>query len=544
MLHYYPGTTVLYGDSATPTPPILTLKHVVAVAMNQGKAQFGVMATREEKRINQEVLERMGGLEGRISDVRAAQHVQSSAQRPISMLHGIPPPYFYGEGGEDVEAFIYALKNCASANDWKDQKTVSNLAHFLDGNAGYAFRAAVEHRVARARGSHKKRLEERRRAQEKITNLKKEKDQAGDEVRRLATDLAEMLRVKEEGKDDDEELPTPSPREEAVLEQAYDEAMGLFEAASVNYAEHKKVTKELGLVIDPSGAVLPGPSDDSDHSIAFPTLESALAWLRLTFRREDNEDRLTGEYFGRRQKRFEKVQDFALELLKLCSRAGIVTTEAKKTKHFVDGLRPRLKRTLRHFLLVGRLKAADDNWEEMVRVASRLEREHPSLSTDEDLDYKGAASVNVMEAGSTRQSNEAVPAAVADQEQASNTSVERLTLEMAALANAMRGMQQGSQSGREQNNAARSRRCYNCHEIGHLSWDCTQPHTDQTKQARARFEQKMFNAVCYSCNQKGHYSPDCPQRKVGGGSTSGPSAPVARAAQGGRRAAPGNANRA
>ena len=236
------------------------------------------------------------------------------------------------------------------------------------------------------------------------------------------------------------------------------------------------------------------------------------------------------------------MQDYALELLKLCSRAGIVTTEAKKTKHFVDGLRPRLKRTLRHFLLVGRLKAADDNWEEMVRVASRLEREHPSLSTDEDLDYKGAVSVNVMEAENARQSSEAVPAAAVAQDSGPNTSVERLTLEMAALANAVRGMQQGGQSGREQNNAARSMRCYNCHEIGHLSWNCTQPHTDQTKQARARFEQKMFNADCYSCNQKGHYSPDCPQRKAGGGSTSGPGA--SRAAPGNHRAASGNGNRA
>ena len=93
--------------------------------LRQGKAgqpMMPVMATKEEVKAHLQILEKMGGVEKNISSVKALQAAQQQAQRPISMLHGIPPPYFYGDEGEDVEAFIYALVNCANANDWKDHK--------------------------------------------------------------------------------------------------------------------------------------------------------------------------------------------------------------------------------------------------------------------------------------------------------------------------------------------------------------------------------------------------------------------------------------
>ena len=476
----------------------------------QGKASNAVatvMATAEEKRVHHQILNRMGGVEKGISTVHALQSAQNAAQRPISMLHGIPPPYFYGDEGEDVEAFIYALVNCANANDWKDHKTVNNLAHFLDGRAGYAFRAAVEHRVERAKGSQKELLEERRKAKEQLTALEAEKTQAGDEARKLASRLADLSQVKSEGKEDSADEDEAEQSEEyQKVDKAYRAAMELFSVASVNYAQAKKAARDNAWALDSTEAGAADSTESSDHTIAFPTLESALKWLRVTFRREDVEDRLTGEYFGRRQGRHEKVQDFALELLKLCSRAGIVATESKKTKHFVDGLRPRLKKTLKHFILAGRIKVNDGNWEETVKEASTLEREHPLLGTAYADDYEKRAEVNAMGQGIdesvTTPAPPPCPVPTFDWgEFASNVS------SLAEAAKAVEG------PGKEHNNRMRSLRCYNCHELGHMSWESKQPDSRNTQAYRqAHPAPKQFAAVCYVCNKPGHYASSCPDR--------------------------------
>ena len=236
------------------------------------EAPLSVMATAEERRVHHQILNRMGGVEKGISHVQAVQTAQSAAQRPISMLHGIPPPYFYGDEGEDVEAFIYALVNCANANDWKDNKTVNN-------------------RVQRAQGSQKERLEERRKQLEKLTALEAEKTAAGDEVRRLAVLQASLRGVKEEEKGDASEEgrgSDESNEEMQKLERKYHAAMELFSVASVNFSLARKESKDRDWVEGTQEAATPKEiTGDSDHSIAFPTLNSALQWLRVTFRRED-----------------------------------------------------------------------------------------------------------------------------------------------------------------------------------------------------------------------------------------------------------------
>lgn len=475
------------------------------------EAPLTVMATAEERRVHHQILNRMGGVEKGISHVQAVQTAQSAAQRPISMLHGIPPPYFYGDEGEDVEAFIYALVNCANANDWKDNKTVNNLAHFLDGRAGYAFRAAVEHRVQRAQGSQKERLEERRKQLEKLTALEAEKTAAGDEVRRLAVLQASLRGVKEEEKGDASEEgrgSEESNEEMQKLERKYHAAMELFSVASVNFSLARKESKDRDWVEGTQEAATPKEiTGDSDHSIAFPTLNSALQWLRVTFRREDVEDRLTGEYFGRRQRRSEKVQDYALELLKLCSRAGIAATEEKKTQHFVDGLRPRLKRTLKHYILAGRINVSKGNWEETVKEASKLEREHPFLTSTEEDDAGYRTEVNAVSAAPAA----AMAAPPAGGQGAYEWS--KLMADVAALTDAV-AQAASDAPGKHRDNQTRSMRCYNCHELGHMSWECPQEDSRNTRSFRQSNPRPVpFHIVCYNCGGKGHYAAGCTKPK-------------------------------
>lgn len=473
-----------------------------------------VMATKEEVKAHLQILEKMGGVEKNISSVKALQAAQQQAQRPISMLHGIPPPYFYGDEGEDVEAFIYALVNCANANDWKDHKTVNNLAHFLDGRAGYAFRAAVEHRVERAKGSKKERLEDRRVQLKRLTDLEQEKTVAGDAVRELAAILAKERAVKEEkGEDDDEETSPDVSEEMTKLDRKYAAALETYSEASVRYAQAKSKVKETDwLATAEDGSGTSHLVAESDHAIAFPTLASALQWLRATFRREDVEDRLTGEYFGRRQRKGERVQDYALELLKLCSRAGIHTTETKKTQHFVDGLRPRLKRTLRHYVLSGKVVLTEGNWEDTVREASKLEREHPFLTSSEEAD--GGAYYGELNAVGARQvSNEerAQPAAVAAPP---NVDWSKLAADVAALTEAVQT--DGDRPGKERNNQARAMICYNCHELGHMAWQCNKADSRQTRNYVQNGPRAVpFSVVCYNCNKNGHYASKCPEPRNG-----------------------------
>ena len=453
-------------------------------------------------------------LDKKMDGLSRQQAVQLAAQTPIAMLQGIQPPYFYGDEGEDVEAFIYALVNCASANDWKEHKTVSNLAHFLDGRAGYAFRAAVKHRVERAQGSLKEALEEKRKTKEKLEQLRTEKDEAGKELQNIGAQIGVLTKVKEEG--DEEEGEAKSSDDLAAVElqiaelnRDYTSAAQLFSTACVQFATAQKEATAAGLSHSSTALPTTEEAGASDHAIAFPSLESALTWLRNTFRREDVEDKLTGDYFGRRQGLQESVQDYALELLKLSSRAGLVTSEEKQVKHFVEGLRPRLKKTLKHFVQVGKIAAKMSDWEGMIKATGQLEREHPALKSDKHHDrHSGYDTLNSMEATTTADTT-------IDTEPQQSTPKTYQFEEFINAVSALTDVVQASveeKQGRDQLNNDRARRCYNCHEIGHLSWQCPQRPSDQTQQYRARRStMPRFSPTCYRCNKVGHYSNACPE---------------------------------
>lgn len=468
------------------------------------------MPTKEEREAHKVIQGGVRALDQKMDTITRHQLTQLAAQTPIAMLQGIQPPYFYGDEGEDVEAFIYALVNCASANDWKDNKTVNNLAHFLDGRAGYAFRAAVQHRVDRALGSHKQALHTRLAAKEKLAKTKLSMDEASNLLMDLGTQMG-VMSVKDEGDGEGKDTTVEDERMQQLKGQ-YAAAASLFSAASVDYAQAKADSEAHGKLTDDIVAIEKG-TEYSHHAIAFPTLESALTWLRTTFRREDVEDKLTGDYFGRRQAAGESVQDYALDLLKLHSRAGLVSTEEKQTTHFVEGLRPRFKRTLKHYLQAGKITATLKDWEAMVRAAGALEREHPGLKEEEDT-ARSYSSLAAME------EKEAPPPLPYEAKVAESNPIRTYRFdEVAAIVEAVTSALKppaGEIGGREHNNSNRSKQCYNCHELGHLSWDCPKAPTAQTQEYRAkRHNMPRYAPTCFKCNQPGHYSNACPQAAAG-----------------------------
>jgi len=476
------------------------------------------MPTKEEREAHRKIYGGVQTLDAKVDAIGQQQSAQMMAQTPISMLHGIQPPYFYGDEGEDVEAFIYALVNCASANDWKDSKTVSNLAHFLDGRAGYAFRAAVRHRVERARGSQEETLKKKRENKEKVDKLNREKEEAARELRELGARIGALKAVKEEEGESKEKGEEDTSPELAEAYLQYEAASQLFSTASIQYAAAQTEQAMATSVITTTKATadnIPAVLQDVEgnhHAIAFPTLDSALSWLRNTFRREDVEDKLTGDYFGRKQGASESVQDYALELLKLSSRAGLRTTEEKQTKHFIDGLRIRLKNTLKHFIQVKRISVDVKDWEGVVKAAGQLEREHPGLQiarrpTQRDRERHTFNAISTAAPEPTQgTSAAAVPA-----EKAHTYQFEDFMAAVSAFTNEAKATA-AEGKGREHNNSDRARRCYNCHEIGHLSWQCPRKPSQQTQQWRERRSTlPRYNPTCYRCNKVGHYSNNCPE---------------------------------
>lgn len=463
------------------------------------------MPTREEKEAHRVIQGGVHTLGQKVDTIARHQLTQLAAQTPIAMLQGIQPPYFYGDEGEDVEAFIYALVNCASANDWKDLKTVNNLAHFLDGRAGYAFRAAVQHRVNRALDSHKQALHTRMAIKAKLAKAKDRMDEASDLLMNLGAKMGAMS-MKDE--DDGEEKDNEEKKEHLLqLRGQYTATTNLFSQASVEHAQIKSEVEEQGTLHGSVTTPAPG-NESSQHAIAFPTLDSALSWLRNTFRREDVEDQLTGDYFGRRQAQGELVQDYALDLLKLHSRAGLVSTEEKQTTHFVEGLRPRFKRTLKHYLQSGKIKATLKDWEAMVRAAGVLEREHPGLKEDETSKQQ-YRTLNAIDQGAPPLPMP-MEAAAAAPPPPTTYQFGELAAIVEAIAGALRPPA-GEISGREHNNSTRSKQCYNCHELGHLSWDCPKAPTERTHEYRAkRNNMPRYSPTCFKCNETGHYSNACP----------------------------------
>ena len=456
--------------------------------------------------------------------------------RPLSMVSGVTPPYFSGDAsGMDVETFIYELRNCAHANDWSDGQTVLQLAHYLDGNAGYAFRNAVTNKVRKHTADAPALIAQRSTALTKKRSLADDLANLSTSSRELAA-LMDELSIKHE--DYSEEENTQREAKLAETKRLHDNALHTYGVQSQALREVEAELKTL------TGATTVR-EDSPDHpTMAFPTLELAVKWLRDNFSREDMTDELTGDYFGRRQKRGERVQDFAMALLALWCQSGVDVSESKKAQHFLDGLRPRLKRAVKHFMKSGRLGDVDDrDWDEVLIAAKRVEREHPHLLREETSGYdddEDQAFVNVAAVKFANQdkrvadrADNAVANALAD----TTAALKALTMKADAQAAQLSALQQEvnrakaapapmhapasaapvcSTCGLPGHYPASCPRlagpgplCYNCNLHGHMAWQCPAPATATTMRNRNR-PARQFRATCYNCNELGHYAPECP----------------------------------
>ena len=295
--------------------------------------------------------------------------------------------------------------------------------------------------------------------------------------------------------------------------------------------------------------------DENDTALAFPKFAEFCAWLREVFEREDVTNSFMSEYYGRRQERGEKVQDFAYEVLRLSMRSGMQVSEVERCKHFLDGLTPRMKKHIKREWERKGVKAKDKyNWNTLLQRARKLERDVPELSAVE-----GDSDDGTEERGGTRRPGRQgrrhmVASGIAEEEeeyQSEELDVDSMVLSIkeGALAATQQGMSELMSAVKDMVNqcmttqaatangcsacgslnhalggcptrAAATRRCYNCQEEGHLSRACPRrvaAQTSRTYGASPRGAPRHIgNVQCYACKEMGHYSNACPKRKPTG----------------------------
>ena len=142
-----------------------------------------------------------------------------------------------------------------------------------------------------------------------------------------------------------------------------------------------------------------------------------------------------------------------------------------------------------------------------MKEASKLEREHPFLTSTEEDDAGYWTEVNAVSAA---------PAAAAEAPSAGGQGayeLSKLIADVAALADAV-AQATSDVPGKRRDNQTRSMRCYNCHELGHMSWECPQEDSRNTRSFRQSNPRPVpFHIVCYNCGGKGHYAAGCTKSK-------------------------------
>ena len=342
-----------------------------------------------------------------------------------------------------------------------------------------------------------------------------------------------------------EELKVVHTLATAAATQAANDAQSARDEAKKRKAAASAATSAAATVEEES-------TEADDAAIAFPTYEEFSKWLREMFQREDVTHAYMSEFYGRKQQRGEKVQDFAYAVLRLSQRSGMSVSERERTSHFLDGLAPRMKKHIkRGWIADGTTSAEKWKWNTLLARARRLERDIPELSfgvtgrdqLDEDQmqgrrtvvgsvaayaddapeNADAGAAMVVQPAKAARVVRAAAPAQqppmadlVALMKQMMESCAPKATPAVCAQCGIM-----GHAAANCSSRVRAALKCYNCGEVGHLSRSCPQPPTQQTLMARANAAARgaASTVKCYACQQFGHYANDCPNRTTAAAGT-------------------------
>ena len=266
--------------------------------------------------------------------------------------------------------------------------------------------------------------------------------------------------------------------------------------------------------------------EEDATALAFPTFTLFADWLRKIFQREDVTNAYMSEFYGRQQRRGERVQDFAYEIMRLSKRSGMQVNEAERTEHFVDGLSKRMRKHIkRDWKQRGLSKAKKLCWNDALEFARKLERDIPELSqwsnTDKDDDDAVVASIQSPVDTSapqyevhTGQLHAAMSVDRAPVKKPDSSKEQHGDLLSAMKEMISQCMQQGGGQGGRGRGRRNSGNCYNCDQPGHLARNCTMAATEQTQRYRAtnRGRNVPQTVQCYACGEFGHYANECTNR--------------------------------